>query len=408
VSAPPASGQLPPLPSLPPILESPLLPPLLPGLLGPASPTPAASPSAATSSPKASDAPVPAGDYDEFARCGPVPKPVRGPRSRPNNTKRLVALAQPLLDRGVPLDQAMIAISPPFPVAGRANFTDDWMNPRTTPCPHLHMGTDIFADFGTPIVASEPGIVNARGRHPVGGLSVWVTGQSRMSYYYAHLERFADIAPGTHVEAGTVLGYVGDTGNAEGGAPHLHFSLHPPKGKSFGVVGSSSLGRSLTPYANPKPYLDQWLTQSEIRAPLLVEELGRRVDADPASASRLASLLRPGDLAGFAGASGAGPFGLPWSRLFLIAAGLGLVAVVQALVAIGRSSKARRTTPAEEAGVSPAWTPSWAAVRPAARRRWRASANGHPDDVGRVRKAVLRQKDFPATERPPTPRARIR
>ena len=54
----------------------------------------------------------------------------------------------------------------------RANFTDDWGNPRLTPCPHWHQGTDIFANFGTPAIATESGVVNARGNDPVEQLTL--------------------------------------------------------------------------------------------------------------------------------------------------------------------------------------------------------------------------------------------
>jgi murein DD-endopeptidase MepM/ murein hydrolase activator NlpD len=397
-TAPPAAGQL----DLPPLLPTPgatpLLPPLLPGLLSPPSPSPttAPSPSAAPGPPKA-----PAGDTgaDEFANCGAPPPPIpRGKRSRPRTTNKLVAQAQPLVDRGVPLDQALIAIAAPFPVAGKARFTDDWGNPRYNPCPHWHQGTDIFADFGTPVVASEAGVVNARGRHPVGGLSVWMTGDDKMSFYYAHLQSFADVHPGQRVGAGTVLGYVGDTGNAEGGSPHLHFSVHPPTRRAFGVVASGSLGHSLTPYANPKPYLDAWLDSAETRAPRLIEALGRRVDQDPASAAALASLLRPGDLAGFGDAPGTGPFGLPWSRLALIAAVLGAIAITHSVVAIGRTSRIGRLGPAAEAGTPGPWRPPWASETPPDNGRRR---RGPIPGTGWTAQPRLQRDDYSAPERPP-------
>jgi hypothetical protein len=291
----------------------------------------------------------------------------------------------------------MIAIAAPFPVAGRANFTDDWGNPRLTPCPHWHQGTDIFAAFGTPVIATEPGVVNARGNDPAGGQSVWMTGDDKMSFYYAHLQRFSDVLPGQRVTAGTVLGYVGNTGDAAGGPPHLHYAVHPPTRKAFGVVAVGTLGRSLAPYANPKPYLDAWLDSAVLRAPRIVEILGLRVDENPVSAQHLASLLSPADLAGFSGTPGAGPFGLPWSRVGLVAAALGVIAIAQSVVTVGRTRRIGRRGPAEEAGAPGPWKPSWAIETPP-KRRWRKRKAAA---VGRTAGPRLQRHDYSAPERPP-------
>jgi len=166
----------------------------------------------------------------------------------------LIERLQPAVDRGIPLEQALLAVTSPFPVAGKANFTHDWGFPRYTPTPHLHEGTDIFAAFGTPIVTSEPGRVIKQGTAGAGGISVWVRGDSGMAYYYAHLQSWArDLAVGQRVEKGQVIGFVGDSGNAEGGSPHLHFEMHPG-----GAPG--------TPARDPKPFLDDALRQAEEQA----------------------------------------------------------------------------------------------------------------------------------------------
>ncbi|RJP31290.1 MAG: hypothetical protein C4536_08555 [Actinobacteria bacterium] len=110
-----------------------------------------------------------------------------------------------------------------FPVRGPHTFTNDWHAPRTG---HLHQGCDVFAASGTPCVACVSGTVN-QGEGKNAGLYVRLVGDDGNVYYYMHLLRFA--ATG-HVTAGTVIGYVGDTGNAVGGPPHLHFEVHPGGG----------------------------------------------------------------------------------------------------------------------------------------------------------------------------------
>jgi murein DD-endopeptidase MepM/ murein hydrolase activator NlpD len=110
-----------------------------------------------------------------------------------------------------------------FPVRGPHSFTNDWHAPRRG---HLHQGNDIFAAMGTPCVACVSGTVY-HGEGKNAGLYVRLVGDDGNVYYYMHLQRFG--ATG-HVAAGTVIGYVGDTGNAKGGPPHLHFEIHPGGG----------------------------------------------------------------------------------------------------------------------------------------------------------------------------------
>jgi murein DD-endopeptidase MepM/ murein hydrolase activator NlpD len=65
----------------------------------------------------------------------------------------------------------------------------------------------------------------------LGGITVWLKGESGTYYYYAHLVGYApDVREGMVVDAGTVLGFVGDTGDARGGPPHCHFEIHPEGG----------------------------------------------------------------------------------------------------------------------------------------------------------------------------------
>lgn len=118
-----------------------------------------------------------------------------------------------------------------FPVAFPYSWSgDDWQAPRVG---HLHQGTDIFADIGTPLYATVAGVIDRT--RPVesglGGITIWLNGHDGVSYYYAHLVRIKPgIVPGARVRAGDVIGWVGNTGNARSTPPHVHFEIHPGGG----------------------------------------------------------------------------------------------------------------------------------------------------------------------------------
>lgn len=120
------------------------------------------------------------------------------------------------------------------PVEG-SRFVNDWAFPR--PGGRSHEGTDLFAASGTAVVAVAEGTVVGVDRHDahesgevggdLGGRTVTVETPSGERWYFAHLDTVADgIEPGTAVEAGRLLGTLGDSGNARGGAPHLHLGRY--------------------------------------------------------------------------------------------------------------------------------------------------------------------------------------
>ncbi|MBB3221128.1 M23 family metallopeptidase [Pseudoduganella umbonata] len=114
----------------------------------------------------------------------------------------------------------------PVPVEGvrpRA-LRDTWGGARSAG--RKHEGIDIFARRGTPVLSSTEGIVTQVGTNRLGGLVVWVMGPGGQRHYYAHLDRYADVQAGMRIEAGRVLGYVGDSGNAKGTPPHLHYGVY--------------------------------------------------------------------------------------------------------------------------------------------------------------------------------------
>lgn len=115
------------------------------------------------------------------------------------------------------------------PVRGvkRAEIVDSWGQSRANG-ERTHEGTDIMAPAGTPVVAAAPGTVEKLFySNGGGGITLYVRSPDRrLSYYYAHLQRYAPgIAEGMAVKAGDLIGFVGDTGNAGAGNYHLHFGI---------------------------------------------------------------------------------------------------------------------------------------------------------------------------------------
>ena len=104
------------------------------------------------------------------------------------------------------------------------NLTDTWGAARSQG--RSHEGIDIFAARGTPIQSTTQGIVKKVGKNNLGGRVVVVVGPGGAGHYYAHLEDYADIAPNDWVNQGDVIGYVGDSGNAKGTPPHVHYGIY--------------------------------------------------------------------------------------------------------------------------------------------------------------------------------------
>ena len=123
-----------------------------------------------------------------------------------------------LLQQALPIENSL-----PSPLP-KQHLTDTWGGARSQG--RSHEGIDIFAPRGTPVQATTQGIVSKVGENTLGGRVVVVVGPGGAGHYYAHLEDYADIAPNDWVNAGDVIGYVGDSGNAKGTPTHVHYGIY--------------------------------------------------------------------------------------------------------------------------------------------------------------------------------------
>lgn len=113
------------------------------------------------------------------------------------------------------------------PIGVPNGFIDSWGFPRSGG--RSHEGVDIFATRGTPLYAVADGTVRRLGHGGLGGLSVHLLDDAGTRYYYAHLDTIT-VEAGQRVEAGQVVGTVGNTGNARTTPAHLHWQVHPGDG----------------------------------------------------------------------------------------------------------------------------------------------------------------------------------
>jgi peptidoglycan LD-endopeptidase LytH len=212
------------------VAKVPVRPPDVPAAIG--APAPAAVPEHAG---EPMDAPPP-----EVALELPVPAAVIAPIATETAPPPVVASEEPSM-RDPDAPRAMI-----IPVAGvgRGAIRDMFNESRGN---RRHEAIDILAPKGTPVIATDDGIVKKLFTSKPGGLTVYqFDPDQRFCYYYAHLDRYA---PGLHegqlLRRGEVLGYVGTTGNA-GNTPHLHFALIRLDKDRRWWKGT---------YVNPYPYL---------------------------------------------------------------------------------------------------------------------------------------------------------
>jgi murein DD-endopeptidase MepM/ murein hydrolase activator NlpD len=191
-------------------------------------------------------------DVSAEKRAAPKPKPTK---TIPNEPREPKTKKKPKADSALPpIRQIPFNVFPKltaggyvFPVYGSASYTNTFGAPRANT--GWHHGEDIFAPLGAPILAVANGIVYSVGWNDVGGLRLWLQDLAGNEFYYAHLSAFSPLAVnGAQVRAGDVLGFMGNTGDAEHTPYHLHFEIHPAALMYMGYDGA----------VPPYPYLNAW------------------------------------------------------------------------------------------------------------------------------------------------------
>lgn len=158
-----------------------------------------------------------AGDWSEFTL-----------QYEARRTGNYVIRLQPELLREGRFDLTLVVgPSLAFPVEGAGNrAVQSFFGADRDAGRRRHHGIDIFAPRGTPVLAATDGFVRSISPNELGGNVVWLTDvRRRQTLYYAHLDRH-HVSAGMEVRAGDTLGFVGNTGNARGTRPHLHFGIY--------------------------------------------------------------------------------------------------------------------------------------------------------------------------------------
>ncbi|MCX6722936.1 MAG: peptidoglycan-binding protein [Candidatus Staskawiczbacteria bacterium] len=124
------------------------------------------------------------------------------------------------------LGDASVA-SLPVPVLFGVEIKDISPNFGDARAKHPHQGEDIMAPKGTPVVSPTAAVVLGVETGPISGNMVYTANPGGETFYYIHLDRFGEgVSVGKVLEPGSLIGYVGNTGDAAGGAAHLHFQIN--------------------------------------------------------------------------------------------------------------------------------------------------------------------------------------
>ena len=144
-----------------------------------------------------------------------------------------------------------------FPVYGQVRYGDSFGAPRPDVSGGWRHGDDIFAPLG-PRYSPSRTAWSSRRAEPDRGQPPLGRDEQGNEFYYAHLSAYTPLAKnGNAVRAGDVLGFVGNTGDAEGGPYHLHFEIHPTSLLFLGYDG----------VIDPTSYLDAWRRLQDVSFP---------------------------------------------------------------------------------------------------------------------------------------------
>lgn len=194
-------------------------------------------------------------------RASPRPSPQSSPAEPPAAPERP---ATPRRREAPELRALRTSRGYAFPVHRDFTYSDDWGAPRRYTA--THEGNDIYARAGTPVLAVTSGTLYRVGTRKVPGNRLWLRSSRGDTFFYAHLSAFAESARnGARVRAGDVLGFVGDTGDAERTPPHLHFEVHPQAGAAV----------------NPYPFLRAWDERRDVPAAAWLDRYGQDPGARP-------------------------------------------------------------------------------------------------------------------------------
>ncbi|MEX2462481.1 MAG: M23 family metallopeptidase [Paenibacillaceae bacterium] len=146
----------------------------------------------------------------------------------------------------------------PLPISSNYSYHSTWGARRGWGGLRIHEGTDLFANYGTPVRSTNHGIIEIKGWNPYGGWRIGIRDLNNVYHYYAHLSGYnKKIKKNDIVKPGQIIGWVGSSGYGKPGTsgkfpPHLHFGLYRDNG--------------LTEFSfDPYSYLRKWERQDSIR-----------------------------------------------------------------------------------------------------------------------------------------------
>ena len=188
--------------------------------------------------------------------------PLDGTPSIPGaySTDQLLTIAAHLRSLGWSAEEVIAGVFPPFIIAGEATWIDTWGVPRYGPGPIVrrHEGQDVFCDYGDPVLAPVDGRLSMSDGG-LGGITSRVHLEDGSYWYLTHLSDWnvEEFSNGDFVEVGDVIGYCGNSGNAEVTPPHVHFGWYQPNGRA----------------KNPMRQLVEWLRAAETGAAGLIAQV---------------------------------------------------------------------------------------------------------------------------------------